>query len=119
MHKVAIMGKANTGKNTLGKMLVRQLREYHDMYLSASYMAFADPMKEMIRQMYPNLPRKFLYGSSRFRSEIVPDAFKDGMSLTIRQLLIDVGTQGRNYNSKIWVQNFDQRFATLYSNIVI
>jgi hypothetical protein len=113
MYKIGIMGNANVGKNTLGKMLVRQLREYHGTkYESAYYLAFADPMKEMIRHMYPATPRKFLYGSSRFRNEIVPGAFKNGVPLTVRQLLIDIGTLGRSYNPNIWIDNFNQRFTS-------
>ena len=120
MYKVAIMGKANTGKNTLGKMLVRQLRQHNNQeWMSASYMAFADPMKEMIREMFPGLPKKFLYGSSKFRNEIVPRAFKDGAPLTVRQLLIDVGTQGRSYNSEVWVDNFSVRLFRTYRKITV
>lgn len=119
MYKIAIMGKANTGKNTLGKMLVRQIRSRPFKYYPASYMAFADPMKEMIRHMYPATPRKFLYGSSKLRNEIVPGAFKDGVPLTVRQLLIDLGTLGRSYNSQIWINNFDQRLANTYQESIV
>lgn len=120
MYKIAILGKANTGKNTLAKMLVRQLRLHKNAYLSASYIAFADPMKEMIRYMFPEIPRKYLYGSSSFRNEIIPGAFtKNNSPLIIRQLLIDLGTRGREYDPNIWVKNFDQRFLQLYKKIVI
>jgi hypothetical protein len=111
MYKIAITGKANTGKNTLSRMLIRQLRERHGRYMSAKQLAFADPIKEMIRQMFPTLPKKYLYGSSKFRNEFIPGAFKNGQPLTIRQLLIDLGTEvGRNYMPTVWLDNFDYRF---------
>lgn len=119
MYKIAIMGKANTGKNTLGKMLAKQIRSRPFKYYQASYMAFADPMKEMIRHMYPATPRKFLYGPSKFRNEIVPGAFKDGAPLTVRQLLIDIGTLGRSYNSTIWIDNFNQRLNNTYKKSIV
>lgn len=122
MYKIAITGKANTGKNTLSRMLVRQLRlAKSQRYMSAKYIAFADPIKEMIREMFPTIPKKYLYGSSKFRSEIIPGAFKNGQPLTIRQLLIDLGTEvGRNYKPSVWLDNFDYRFEQVkYNKIVI
>lgn len=122
MYKIAICGKANSGKNTLGKMLVRQLRKEikKGNYLSATYMAFADPIKQMIREMFPGLPEKFLTGSSKYRSEIIPGAFKDGKPLSVRQLLIDLGTEiGRSYKETIWLDNFDFHFESLRRRIVV
>lgn len=114
MYKIAIMGKANTGKNTLSKMIVRNIRKERNFYSTCHYVAFADPIKEMIREMFPAMPRKFLYGSSKYRSEIIPGAFKDGVPLTVRQLLIDLGTGvGREYKPTIWLDNFDIRFGRL------
>lgn len=112
MYKIAITGKANTGKNTLSRMLVKQLRLHTKQpHMSAKYLAFADPIKEMIRDMYPSLPKKFLYGSSKYRNEMIPGAFKNGVPLTVRQLLIDLGTEvGRAYNPIVWLDNFDFRF---------
>ncbi len=120
MYKIAISGKANTGKNTLSKMLVKQLRESGIDRTSVKYMAFADPIKEMIQTMFPELPRKFLYGSSKYRNEIIPGAFKDGQPLTVRQLLLDLGTGvGRGYKGTVWLDNFDYRFAKVYQKIVV
>ena len=114
MYKIAILGKANSGKNTLGRMLTRELRNHvfdtQNKYMYAKYLAFADPMKEMIGTMHPDLPRKFLYGSSKYRDEIIPGSFKNNVPLTIRQLLIDLGTAGREYNPNIWIENFDKRY---------
>jgi hypothetical protein len=108
MYKIAISGFANTGKNTLGKMIVKQLRDQTGQPLSVSYLALANPIKQMTLDMFPDLPRKYLYGPSKFRSEIIPGAFKDGKPLTVRQVLFDIGTAvGRGYKDDIWLDNFD------------
>lgn len=121
MFKIAITGKANSGKDTLSRMLVKETRIVHNRYIYAKYMAFADPLKEMIRIMFPDIPKKNLYGSSKLRNEIIPGAFKDGNPLTIRQLLIDLGTEvGRKYKESVWLDNFDSRFAEVSpGNLVI
>lgn len=112
MFKVAICGKANTGKNTVGKLINKSLyKEFvGKRTISCDYIAFADPIKKIVRTMFPDLPEKFLTGSSKFRSEIVPGAFKDGKPLTVRQLLIDIGTSGRAYKETIWLDAFDSAF---------
>lgn len=114
MYKVAICGKANTGKNTLSKMIKNQL----GLLAPETYsIAFADPIKEMIRIMFPSIPRKHLYGSSKLRNEVVPEAFKEGKPLTIRQLLIDIGTGlGRGYKETVWLDNFDLRLQKALKN---
>jgi hypothetical protein len=124
MYKVAISGLANTGKNTLSKMIVKQLRQelksHKKSLYSVKYMAFADPIKEMVEIMFPTLPRKFLYGSSKYRNEIIPGAFKNGRPLTVRQLLLDLGTEiGRGYQNAIWLNNFDARFSEVHSSITV
>lgn len=112
MFKVAICGKANSGKNTVGKLINRALYKKFigKRTISFDYIAFADPIKEIVRTMFPDLPEKFLTGSSKFRSEIIPGAFKDGNPLTVRQLLIDIGTSGRAYKETIWLDAFDSTF---------
>ena len=116
MYKIAITGKANTGKNTLSKMLIKQLRVAQNKYMWGKCVAFADPIKEMIRIMFPELPRKFLFGSSKYRNEIIPGAMKSGVPLTVRQLLLDLGTEmGRGYKESVWLDNFDNRYSK-YAN---
>lgn len=112
MFKIGISGKANSGKDTLSKMLVKELCSQNNKNIvNIQYLAFADPIKEMICTMYPSLPKKYLYGPSKFRKEIIPNSFdKNGNPLSVRQLLTDLGTQGRNYDENIWIDNFDKRF---------
>jgi hypothetical protein len=124
MFKIAICGKANTGKNTVSKLL------YNEIFDTASptklpdgsgvkYIAFADPIKEMIRLMFPQLPKKYLFGSSQYRSEVIPGALKNGKPLTIRDALIDLGTGvGRSYKENIWLDAFDHSFNKINQNVV-
>ncbi len=124
MYKVAICGRANTGKNTLSRLLEQELywlrnAEYHakygkDMVFSSKSMAFADPIKEIVMIMFPHANKECLYGPSHLRAEAIPGAFKNGKPLTYRQSLIDLGTEvGRAYNDKIWLENFDHRYEQL------
>jgi len=125
MYKIAITGKANSGKNTLAKLLVKELHETHPLpstpgltppYPISSlnghqFIAFADPLKKMLRTAFPKLPRKYLYGSSKYRSKPIPGAFKDGVPLTVRQALMDLGNDfGRKYQYDIWIRNFDYTY---------
>jgi|SRR5208283_3652855 len=119
MYKIAICGKANSGKNTLSKMLVKQLRKEKGKYISAYYLAFADPIKRMAMCMFPNVPRKYFFGSSQYRKTIIPGAFKNGQPLTVRQVLLDLGTEvGRSYKDDIWLDNFDIAFKS-YKGITV
>ena len=115
MYKIAISGKANSGKNTVGKLIYKCLYEEFKgrKHLSKEYIAFADPIKKIARTMFPDLPEKFLTGPSNFRSEIIPNAFKDGKPLTVRQLLIDIGMSGRSYKENIWLDVFDSTYQYL------
>lgn len=120
MIKIAITGKANSGKNTVGKLLNKGIY-LKEQGVEGKYsgwhckcIAFADPIKEMIRTAYPEIPRKWLYGPSKFRTKEIPGAFKDGKPLTVRQLLIDLGNDfGRAHKPDIWLRNFDRRFEKL------
>lgn len=124
MYKIAITGKANSGKNTLGQLVVDHLRErlflerrVKSVYNSAKYIAFADPLKKMARESFPKIPRKWLYGPSKFREEIIPGAFKNGVPLTVRQLLIDLGNDfGRKYQPDLWIRNLEHRVNKLAKN---
>jgi hypothetical protein len=114
MYKIAICGKANTGKNTVSKLIVDEPRLKLDSY---KLIAFADPIKEIAKLMFPEIKRKWLYGSSKYRAQAIPNAFKDGNPLTIRQLLIDLGTGvGRAYRETTWLDAFDYTFEKSKKN---
>lgn len=122
MYKIAICGKANTGKNTVSKIIRKEISK-KQKGIFCEYIAFADPIKAMIRIMFPDLPEKYLTGSSQYRAEAIPGAFKDGKPLTVRQLLIDLGTGvGRTYKETIWLEAFDhafQRAQSKHKNMII
>lgn len=136
MYKIAICGKANTGKNTLANLLYQEAYEKDNAAFTAKgglglqaysgqYMAFADPIKEIVMTMFPRANKECLYGPSHLRAEVIPGAFKDGKPLTYRQALIDIGTEvGRKYSDSVWLENFDHRFEKVLSkkrppNIVV
>lgn len=113
MYKFAIVGKANSGKNTLANLIFNYIKynelqsgNFSNLDDRMKCVAFADPIKDMIQIMFPDINKEYLYGSSALRNSIVPNAFKDGEPLTVRQLLIDIGTGlGRSYNPNIWIDN--------------
>lgn len=114
MYKIAICGQANSGKNTVSKIITKILATNHILQQKTTEfmyanIAFATPIKAMIRLMFPTLPEQFITGPSCFRNEIIPNAVdKNGNPLTVRQLHIDLGTElGRSYNEDIWINNFD------------
>lgn len=122
MFKIAITGKANSGKNTVGRLLVRGLVAGKRTYGRSKFIAFADPLKEIARITFPEIPRKWLYGSSKFRAQVIPGAHKEGVPLTVRQLLIDLGNEyGRRYQPDRWIRTFDHRVKKLkkYDMIVV
>lgn len=118
MYKIAITGKANSGKNTVARIIKKEMRK-NIRGIFCKYIAFADPIKRMIRIMFPELPEKCLTGPSKYRSEIIPGAFNKGIPLTVRQVLIDLGTQGRQYNENIWLDAFDLTFQKAQSKNMI
>jgi hypothetical protein len=111
MFKIALTGKANTGKNTVANLFAHNVTYAQGFVAKSKFMALADPIKEMVMLMFPQADRNCLYGASALRSSVIPDAFKDDKPLTYRQALIDIGTKGREYRERIWIDNFDHRFS--------
>jgi hypothetical protein len=111
MIRISITGKARSGKDTLARIIDK---ECNFSMLPTRFLAFADPIKKIAHKAFPQIPRKWLYGSSEYRSEIIPGAFKNGVPLTVRQLLIDIGNDfGRAYNPNIWINNFNHRYQNI------
>lgn len=79
-----------------------------DMLIMSNTIAFADPIKRMVLEMFPWADRECLYGPSKLRNNIIPGtSSKNKKSLTYRQVLIDLGKQGRDYDEDHWVNIFD------------
>lgn len=114
MYKIGISGKANSGKNLLANTIFNeiiinkpQIREY-----KTKFMAFADPIKEMVLTMYPDADREHLFGQSNLRSQIIPNT-----NITYRQALLDIGKLGRSYDENIWVNNFEKRYNSFLKSL--
>lgn len=101
MYKVAISGKANSGKNTLTRLFTESLGGPY----ATKQKAFADPIKEGILKMYHSAVREELFGPSHFRAKIVP-----GTYITYRKLLCDVGALARAYDEDHWVKQLMEDF---------
>ncbi len=95
-YNIAISGKANSGKNTVAKILFDELEIDELGRVTA---AFADPIKEGLLKLYPTASRECLWGSSALRAEIIP-----GTNVTYRQVLLDLGAQARRYDEDHWVK---------------
>jgi dephospho-CoA kinase len=101
-YKIAISGKANAGKNTVAAMIANNLKFPRS---KEKIVAVADPMKSIIKQIFPEAKSEFLYGESKLRSEIIDQKYKDvdGNTLTYRRALLDLGKFGRSYNTNTWL----------------
>jgi len=109
--KIAICGRANSGKNTIAQILAHRLCDHPKEY---AMLAFADPIKEMAMIMFPWADPECLYGASHLRNNTIPYAKNEfGEPLTYRQALIDIGTQGRRYKPDIWVDVMDHRIQKM------
>jgi dephospho-CoA kinase len=104
--RVAISGKARSGKNLIAELLIEHLKLSQNEY---RIRAFADPMKEIVKIMFPCADDECLYGASQLRSEIIDMIYhdEDARYLTYRKVLTDLGKQARKYNKNIWIHNFD------------
>lgn len=107
MYKIAISGKAGSGKDTFCELLSNKLRL--SVYNDISVIAFADPIKEIGRKMFPQISHQKFFGPSYKRNEVIPGAVDSkGEPLTIRVLLQEIGENSKKYNPKIWINCFDK-----------
>lgn len=109
MIKIAFSGKANSGKDTVVKFFEKNFKKISKSNKVKS-VALADPIKEVVRIMFPKTKRSILYGPSKNRMELVPGAFFEGQPLTYRKLLQHLGTEvGREYKKTIWLDVMDYK----------
>ncbi|CAB4197051.1 hypothetical protein UFOVP1290_571 [uncultured Caudovirales phage] len=114
MYKIAISGKAGSGKDTLAKLL----RDHLDTdNCNTKILALADPVKDIVKIMFPRTEDYILYGPSKNRALIVPGVFKNDAPLTYRKLLQEIGTEvGRSYNQSIWLNVLDYKLEMAEKN---
>jgi len=99
MYKIAISGKAKSGKNTIGSIIKFKLSKQFNYDMSVCQdLAFADPIKNIIQTMFPMAEHRHLHGSSDFRKKNIPLT-----NITYRQACLDIGKFGRSYDENIWV----------------
>lgn len=94
--KIAISGKARSGKDTSARMIKKFL---NDKFFTVSKFAFADDIKVIAKILFPILTEDQLYGDSVNRDFTV---CKD---TTIRKLAQEIGKFGRNFDENIWAKN--------------
>lgn len=113
--RIALSGKAKVGKDTVARLILRHLQLNRD---ECRIRAFADPMKEIIKIMFPNADDECLYGASELRGNVISDIFlnKDfhRKPLTYRNALTDIGKHAREYNENIWITNLDNDLERSY-----
>ena len=100
VKKLAIHGKAKTGKNTVAK-LIHEICDY-DVYETA----FALPVKNELINLF-GIDREYLFGPSQKRQEL----FKEGVAY--RDLLIQFGQFCKKYDPEIWIKKTNQNILTI------
>lgn len=103
IRKIALSGKANSGKSTIADILIKKLPDQE-----IKIFAFADPMKEIVQIIFPDVPSNVLWGPSNLRNTIIHNALEDyndpkSLRLTCRRALLDIGKFGRKYNTYAWI----------------
>lgn len=132
MVKIAISGKAKSGKNSLASFIrnhIDDLQEFisDNRALPTYYkpipiiMAFADPIKRAVLDLFPEADRHYLFGPSELREYVIPGEYTDdkGEPLTYRQALMDIGALGRKYNNNFWIDKFDTTMKSIKDSSII
>ena len=98
MIKLAIHGKAKTGKSTLANIFQKQ---FHDEINKKIFItAFADPLKYFILKLLEtDHAAENLFGSSELREELVPNTNK-----SYRQFCIEISNLICSYEPDIWIR---------------
>lgn len=101
--KIAISGKAKSGKNTIAEFIADYLIG-SNWAENIEILAFADPMKQIAKIMFPEINDSSLWGPSQERATLIPSAIDSNLQiLSCRKLLHDIGKFGRAFNLNIWI----------------
>jgi len=114
--KIAISGKANSGKNTLAMMLDAAFSQHNRR---VEIYAFANRIKEIIQMMIPRgheqTVHEHLYGKSYLRKEKIP-----GLDdITYRKACLEIGKVGRSFNDNLWINHFLDHFSVYGKDVYI
>lgn len=110
MIKICIAGKSKSGKNTFGELIKQHLSPK-----AVEIIAFADPIKEIAKIMFPSIPDVFLWGASELRNNIVPGSGEK----TVREIIVILGKVGRSFNTNCWVNSLFDNFPKQADGVVI
>jgi len=104
MLKIALSGKAGSGKNTVANIISDYFAlKPHETYIYA----FANPIKKIIEVAFPECDLESLYGNSELRQKnIICDINRYYISTelpTYRQAAVDLGKWGRKYSPRFWI----------------
>jgi hypothetical protein len=103
MLKIAVSGKAGSGKNTVASVIVKDiLKLAPDEYRIA---AFADKIKELTTSFFPGCDQEALYGASELRQKQIESDINEIIDTvaTYRKVTLDIGKLGRTYSPSFWV----------------
>jgi hypothetical protein len=103
VKKLAIHGKAKTGKNTVAK-LIHEICDY-DVYETA----FALPVKNELINIF-GIHQNYLFGPSEKRQEFY-DPIKE---ITYRDLLIQFGEFCKKFDPNIWIKKTEKNILKNY-----
>ena len=108
MIKIALSGKAKSGKDTFSLFLQNNF-QINKTDIKAN--SFAKPMKQILEIMFPQANKENLFGESPLREAIISENLIDSNEnqLTYRRALTDLGAFARKYNPNVWIDclNFD------------
>lgn len=100
MKKLAIAGKSKSGKDTTAKEIKNALTGYN-----VEINSFADPIKKICSIMFPQVPQQHLFGASELRESPI-----EGLNVTVRTVLTEVGKLGRQYDKNCWLSAAIKKF---------
>jgi hypothetical protein len=117
MLKIAISGKAGSGKNTVASLIATDILKLkkHEYHISA----FAAKIKEITELFFPNCDKEALYGPSELRQNVIVSDLSEEIDIgvTYRDVTLDIGKLGRKYNPQFWVGHIAAEHRKLHGEI--
>jgi cytidylate kinase len=103
MLKIAVSGKAGSGKNTVASVIVKDILQLNSEEYRIA--AFADKIKELTTSFFPGCDQDALYGASELRQKQIESEINEIIPTvaTYRQVTLDIGKLGRTYSPSFWV----------------
>lgn len=114
MKKIAIIGKARSGKNTFANLLQMEFKKKH-VDSNIYQLAFANPIKRIFSSYFPEADSSYLFGPSELRSNTIHSKYvnDNNIPITYRDGIIAIGEMGRSLNSNFWIQKLNEEFNAI------